>query len=114
MNCRADGVTVDNDVGDDVKNVVKMIVSLQCIVSNGMTFTMDNERIETIVNMIKVFLSEFHEFDKEIRRHESKNTGNMKPLSWMSSYNFMCLPNLTKAIQKYGPLRNLWEGILMG
>ena len=78
-----------------------------------MASTMNNERIETIDNLIKVFFSKFHEVDKEIRKHESKNTGNMNPPSWMSSYNFMCLPNLTKAIQKYGPLSNLWEGSLI-
>ena len=64
LNCREDGVTVDNDVGDDVKKVVKIILSLQCLISNFMASTMDNERIETIEHLIKVFPSEFHEVDK--------------------------------------------------
>ena len=64
LNYRAYGVTVDNDVGVYIKTVFKMIVSLQCLVSNVMASSMDNERIETIENMIKVFLSEFYEVDK--------------------------------------------------
>jgi hypothetical protein len=29
---------------------------------------------------------------------------------WINHYNFVCLLNLEKCIQRFGPLRNYWEG----
>jgi hypothetical protein len=38
---------------------------------------------------------------------------NEKP-TWLASYNFLCLPNLPKTIEEFGPIRNYWEGGVMG
>ena len=33
---------------------------------------------------------------------------------WLTSYNFLCLPNMVKVIERFGPLRYLWEGGWVG
>jgi hypothetical protein len=30
--------------------------------------------------------------------------------TWLTSYNFMCLINVPKMIQEFGPVQTLWEG----
>jgi hypothetical protein len=30
--------------------------------------------------------------------------------TWITSYNFICLTNIPKIMQQFGPVRNLWEG----
>ena len=34
--------------------------------------------------------------------------------SWMTQYNFLCLLNVPKIMQKYGCMRNIWEGAVEG
>jgi hypothetical protein len=56
---------------------------------------------------IKLFLTEFDLLDQQV-----KIVGAIPKI--ISSFNFMCLLNLPKATERFGPLRNLWEGGFKG
>ena len=63
-------------------------------------------------------------FGMENLGDEAKQEGNMnrsfqrnafsKTPSWITSSNFMCLLNIPSAMEKFGPLINLWEGSYQG
>ena len=48
-------------------------------------------------------MSAFDKFDRGM--NENDNT-----LSWITSYNFVCLINIPQVIREFGPVHNLWEG----
>jgi hypothetical protein len=65
------------------------------------------ENIQKANCNIKMFLTLFERLDSGLR-------GSGKDPAWVSSYNFVCVLNLPMLMEKYGPLRNLWEGGLQG
>ena len=50
--------------------------------------------------------------EKEISDSDTpeKNCYESKLPTWLSKYNFLCLPNLPGTVAEFGPLRELWEG----
>ena len=76
---------------------------------------MTQEIREDIEQIMKIFLSEYHDFDFQMRNYESrKSKTNDETPGWISSYKFLSLPNILQAIDDYGPLKNLWEGKMLG
>lgn len=60
----------------------------------------------TVPNMelkIKSFLTEFDLLDQQVK------TKGTKP-KVITSFNFLCLLNLPRLTERFGPLRNFWEG----
>jgi hypothetical protein len=89
--------------GGGVGNIIEMIGSLKAMVARIMKQCVSTEDIDDIECHIKLFLSSFESFDIAMRNTDTKPT-------WLTSYNFMCLINVPKMIQEFGPVRNLWEG----
>ena len=89
---------------DDVQYVlISLNNMLQCLMSSNM----NDETVNQANYVIRIFLSKFDHLDKTII------TGKTKP-TIISSYNFLCLLNLPKTMDTYGPLRDLWEGGFKG
>ena len=57
---------------------------------------------------IKIFLTKFNKFAKNIQIKK-----NDKP-QWIASYNYLCLLNLSRIAENFGPLCNMWEGGYIG
>jgi hypothetical protein len=76
---------------------------LLAMVSRVMSPTVTKEIISDIERHIKLFLSAFDTFDKQLRKSRSTPT-------WITSHNFICLMNLPMVLREFGPLCNLWEG----
>ena len=57
---------------------------------------------------IKVFLTKFNKFDEAIKINKKD-----KP-QWISLYNYLCLLNLPRIAEIFGPLKNIWEGGYIG
>jgi hypothetical protein len=89
--------------GGTAKNVCNMTHALKAMVARVMQEEVGEEDILDAKRHIKIFLSCFDTFDKEMRGENDKPT-------WITSYNFICLTNLPDVMQHYGPVRNLWEG----
>jgi hypothetical protein len=86
------------------KQVQNMLVALDDMLSSIMI----SEVVPgtTIANMelkIKHFLTEFDLLDQQVK------TRGTKP-KVITSFNFLCLLNLPRLTERFGPLRNFWEG----
>ena len=84
-----------------------MIISLGSLLSCCMVPSSNKFIIKELDRNVRVFLSLLE------RVHKSMRTVNEKPI-WSTSYSYACLMNLPKVMEKYGSLRNLWEGSLSG
>jgi len=89
--------------GGTAKNVSNMTHALKAMIARVMQEEVGEEDIIDAKWHIKIFLSCFEAFDKDMRGENDKPT-------WITSYNFICLTNLPDVMQHYGPVRNLWEG----
>jgi len=89
--------------GGTVRNITDMVVALHSMIATIMVTSVEAETITEVRRRIQVFLNAFHTFDKAIRSDKEKPT-------WITSYNFMCLMNIPDNMEKFGPMRNLWEG----
>ena len=87
--------------------VLDVVASLHAMVASIMVEKVTKDTIRRASCNIKVFLTLFERLDEGLR--ESGNDS-----AWVSSYNFVCLLNLPMLMEKYGPLRNLWEGAFQG
>lgn len=58
--------------------------------------------------VIRCFLSNYAKLDSSI------HTTTTTVPSWISHYNFMSLLNLPEQVSKFGPVRNYWEGGMVG
>ena len=79
--------------------IVAMVELLDCIMSR----TVSEGKIRRTELAIRIFLSKFDHLDKTMRRRD-------QVAKVVSKYNFACLINLPRVMEKYGPLRELWEG----
>jgi len=87
--------------------VQKVVVSLQDMLECVMSPGVDNTTIKQAEYTVRIFLSNFDTLDNLLREDRAKP-------SCISSYNFMCLMNLPRAMARFGPLRELWEGKFQG
>jgi hypothetical protein len=88
--------------GGSIKNVIYVVSNLHAMVSRLMSSSVTESLILDIDCHIKLFLSSYDTFDKEMRCDSSTPTR-------ISSHNFICLSNLPDAIREFDPLQNLWE-----
>lgn len=73
---------------------------LRCVMKPYVTPALVNKTRHAV----RIFLSKY---DAMCKQMENKTT-RVPPV--LSSYNFICLLNLPSAMEKFGPLRGLWEG----
>jgi hypothetical protein len=83
-----------------------VIVSLNAMVARTMVLEVTDEVVLDLDRHIKIFLSCVDRFDEGMR---ASSLTRKKPL-WIQSSNFIALLNLPKAMQRFGPPRELWEG----
>jgi hypothetical protein len=89
-----------NSVREDILD----LISLQlCIVSR----VMHGCSGKSVGRHVKLYLTIFHRVDKAL------GTGNNNP-TVISQMNLITLLNLEPTIDRFGPLRYLWEGVGMG
>lgn len=93
--------------GGPANNVNAVIVSLNAMVARTMVKAVTEEVVVDLDRHIKIFLSCVDMFDAGIRA--SPSVSREKPL-WIQSSNFISLLNLTNAMKRFGPPRELWEG----
>ena len=77
--------------------LLSLIDVVRCIMNPRVT----PELVNRTRTLIRIFLSDY---DSMSERLEKKNP------SVISSYNFLCLLNVPDAMEKFGPLRCIWEG----
>jgi len=107
MNMEGGPPPVKEQEGGPVRNVHEMLFSLRLMISHIMESEMTADMIKNIERHILLFLNYFDQFDTNMRKSNEKPT-------WLTSYNFICLLNLPKTIEEFGPIRNYWEGGVMG
>jgi hypothetical protein len=73
------------------------------MITRLMKTDISSEEIQQAQRHMKHFLNCFETFYNGIRDTKDKPTR-------ISSSNFICLINLPRVLEEYGPLRNLWEG----
>lgn len=74
---------------------------LQCVMAKAVTPALINRTRYAV----RVFLSKYDSLCRPLRQ---------KNPAVLSSYNFICLLNLPEAMERFGPLRKLWEGDYKG
>lgn len=113
-NCVAEYMSMDDcpqhvrkKDGGTPEDVEKMIISLGSLLSCCMVPSSNRLIIQELDRNVRVFLSLLERVHKSMRRV------NDKPI-WGTSYSYPCLMNLPKVMEKYGALRNIWEGSIEG
>jgi len=91
---------------DEVEKLKTTIITWVGLLTRIMHEEMSSCMIDNIERLTKVFLDSYSEFDKV--------TSSEKLPVWIRHYNFLSLLNLPDIIQRYGPLRNFWEGGICG
>ena len=82
----------------DVEAVVKSLLEmLRCIMNPRVT----PDLVLRTRYAIRVFLSKYDSLTRQLRN-------KVPPV--LSSYNFICLLNIPDAMERFGPLRCIWEG----
>ena len=89
--------------GGSIENVKRCLRSLIGMIQVAMTTTVNQKVCDLLDCKIKRFLTHFAKLDREVEPKREKPT-------WVTSYNFSSLLNLPGIMERYGPLRNLWEG----
>ena len=81
-------------------------------ITQAMATSFTTDEVEQLSRSIKVFLNSYSDLDKVIPpKHESQTV--QKP-RWLQKSNFLCLLNVPSIISRYGPIRNYWEGSIIG
>ena len=102
-----------------VENICPVIVldafigSLLSTISSTMTTEINEDTVSEIDREVKIYLTNLHIVQKHINDIHEPN-GNEDNIFWLKKYNFLSLLNIPDAINKYGPLINLWEGFNQG
>ena len=98
-------VLVIPDIAEaDVEDVLIFLSeTLKCVMCEQVT----EEIVAKTEYAVRLFISAYDNLDRKLRKKGDKP-------SVISSYNFMSLLNLPKTMQKFGPLRHLWEGKWQG
>ena len=82
----------------DVEAVLKALLEmLRCVMNARVTPAL----VSRTRYAVRLFLSKFDSLTRQLRP-------KIPPV--LSSYNFICLVNLPDAMEKFGPLRAIWEG----
>lgn len=90
------------------EQVERMLVALDEMLSSIMVDeVVPGVTVPTMELKIKTFLTEFDLLDQQLK------TPKDKP-KVVTSFNYMCLLNLPALTERFGPLRNLWEGSYKG
>ena len=89
---------------DDIRS---MISSLSCMIARIMCTEVKQSTVMDVKRHIYLFLTYFAKLDKSI-------DPNRKIPTWITCYNFLCLLNIPKAMEMFGPLRNLSELDIQG
>ena len=88
--------------------VEHVLVSLEGMLHQVMTPTVTPKVTAARIELsVKKFLTEFDLLDQQVRSKD------MDP-KIVKSYNFLCLLNLPQITERFGPVRNLWEGAYKG
>ena len=90
---------------------VKAKTEFECMIQSAFVLishlmSRSNTSVQEISDIIKIFLSTCHNFDKTFGF--SKDPAN--PF-WFKKSNFISLLNLPGQINKFGPLYLYWEGV---
>ena len=83
------------------EQVEGVLVTLSKVLQCVMHPTVTSELVERTRYMVCIFLSKYDVFCEPLR---------LKNPPVLTSYNFICMLNLASAMEKFGPLRCLWEG----
>jgi hypothetical protein len=95
-------IVIRNDLV--IHNLVTVMHLLQLMIQLCMKAYMDDDEIEQLEMIIRMFLTKFDHVDAML-----KNQEKIGP-TWISSYNFLCILNIPNMIRRYGSLRHIWEG----
>ena len=93
--------------GGPLPLIFDVIQSLNVMVASIMVKEVTKDTIRRANCNIKIFLTLFERMDSGLRDASKDPT-------WVTSYNYVCLLNLPMLMEKFGPLRNLWEGGFQG
>lgn len=96
--------------GGSIGNVNAVSMRMFEMVSFLMGMDAHDEGGMVSARLIRLYLNSIHRLDTAMRDEPSEAK---KPI-WLSSYNFLSLLNIPKQVAKLGPLRNRWEGGVMG
>jgi hypothetical protein len=100
-------VITNNNLLCSEKDVAELILSLLHLMENVMDTSTSEDNISKMEALVRHFLSCYNILTSSL------NPDSMLP-SWLSHYNFMSLLNLPKQIREFGPVRNVWEGGIIG
>ena len=91
-----------------------ILASLYAMISSIMIEYTHDDVIRQCERNIKIFLSCLHELEL-VDKKECEDTRDSKnnPI-WLSKYNYQSLMNLLFTMQRFGPLKNYWEGSMQG
>jgi len=90
------------------QQVELMLVALEEMISSIMVSeVVPGKTVHKMEIKIKCFLTEFDLLDQQVKEIKDKP-------KVISSFNFLCLLNLPRLTERFGPLRNLWEGGFKG
>jgi hypothetical protein len=89
--------------GGTVHILTATLQNLKAMIARIMTASVTDATIHDVDRHIKKILTTFHKFDREMLQPSEKPT-------WITLYNFICLTNIPKVMQQFGPVQNLWEG----
>ena len=93
--------------GGPLPLVLDVVKALNVMVASIMVTEVTPDSIRVANCNIKIFLTLFERLDAGMRDKGEDPIG-------VTSYNFVCLLNLPKLMEQFGPLRNLWEGSFQG
>ena len=92
-------------LGGPITDMLFAVRMLWIMTTHLLARTVNADHINNTERTIKLFLSAYARFDKNLRVQSAKS----KP-GWLTSSNFVCLLNLPRVMHEFGPLPNLWEG----
>ena len=91
----------------DVADVISLVDALREIIGIILSTKTKLETIPYLELLIRKFFILYDTVDNSL------TTKDESP-SWMTQYNFLCLLNIPDVMQKFGCLRNIWEGGVEG
>ena len=101
--CSSIRLFVKGEFSQDIDAYEFMIQTCLCFIARLMSNT--EVSVHEVDDYIKLFLTSVHNF--EVRTYVQDSNHDF---SWYSKGNFLSLLNLPSQIQKFGHLRNYWEG----
>ena len=103
MNDPQGPTAVVGPTGGPVEAVTEVVNSLTNMINICMCECDEDDRIWFSNVYVRLFLSAFDRFENNLYPQR-------KVPGWISHYNFISLLNVPKVLEKYGSMRNIWEG----